>query len=126
MAGIAAATPGNRIGDISAAVEDVAVAGGFGIIRGYGGHGIGTSMHEPPHILNYRDRNREAGMKLQAGHCFAIEPMFTLGMAATRVMADGWTVVATDGLKSSHFEHVVLVTEAEPEILTCRAATASK
>ncbi len=118
MAGIAAARPGNRISDISAAVEDVALEGGFGVVRGYGGHGIGRDMHEPPHILNYRDRNREAGMRLQAGHCFAIEPMFTLGMAATRVLADGWTVVTVDGSKAAHFEHSIAITRDGARILT--------
>ena len=116
MAGIAAATPGNRIGDISAAVEDVAVAGGFGIIRGYGGHGIGTSMHEPPHILNFR--SRDAGMKLVPGHCLAIEPMLVMGSEATRVLADRWTVVTADKSLAAHFEHTIAITADGPLILT--------
>ena len=116
MAGIAAAKPGNRIGDISAAVEDVAVAGGFGIIRGYGGHGIGTSMHEPPHILNFR--SRDAGMKLVPGHCLAIEPMLVMGSEATRVLADRWTVVTADKSLAAHFEHTIAITADGPLILT--------
>jgi len=116
MAGIAAARPGNRIGDISAAVEDVAVAGGFGIVRGYGGHGIGTSMHEPPHVLNFR--TRDAGMKLVPGHCLAIEPMLVMGNEATRVLADRWTVVTADKSLAAHFEHTIAITGDGPQILT--------
>ena len=77
MAGIAAARPGCHLGDISAAVEDVALQGGYGIIRQYVGHGIGTSMHEDPNVPNFRTRS--PGIELAPGHCFAIEPMFTLG-----------------------------------------------
>jgi methionyl aminopeptidase len=116
MAGIAAAQPGNHIGDISAAVEDVAVAGGFGIVRGYGGHGIGTAMHEPPHILNFRTNSK--GMKLAPGHCVAIEPMLMLGLEDTRTLADGWTVVTVDGSLAAHFEHTIAITADGPRILT--------
>ena len=116
MAGIAAAQPGNRIGDISGAVEDVAVAGGFGIVRGYGGHGIGTAMHEPPHILNFR--TREPGMKLVPGHCLAIEPMLVCGEEATRTLADRWTVVTADRSLAAHFEHTIAITADGPRILT--------
>jgi methionyl aminopeptidase len=116
MAGIAAAQPGNRIGDISGAVEDVAVAGGYGIVRGYGGHGIGTSMHEPPHILNFR--GRDPGMKLVPGHCLAIEPMLVIGGEATRTLADRWTVVTADRSLSAHFEHTLAITADGPRILT--------
>ncbi len=116
MAGIAAADPGNRIGDISAAVEDVAVAGGYGIVRGYGGHGIGASMHEPPHILNFR--TRDAGMKLLPGHCLAIEPMLVIGDEATRTLADRWTVVTADRSLAAHFEHTIAITTDGPRILT--------
>ena len=116
MAGIAAAQPGNHIGDISAAVEDVAVAAGFGIVRGYGGHGIGTSMHEPPHILNFRTHSK--GMKLVPGHCLAIEPMLTMGLEDTRTLPDGWTVVTVDGSLAAHFEHTIAITPDGPRILT--------
>jgi len=116
MAGIAAARPGNRIVDISGAVEDVATAGGYGIIRGYGGHGIGTSMHEPPHVLNFR--TREPGMKLVPGHCLAIEPMLVIGGEATRTLADRWTVVTADRSLAAHFEHTIAITADGPQILT--------
>jgi methionyl aminopeptidase len=116
MAGIAAAMAGSRIGDISGAVEDVAVAGGYGIVRGYGGHGIGTSMHEPPHVLNFR--TRDAGLKLQVGHCLAIEPMLTLGSEATRTLPDRWTVATADGSLAAHFEHTIAITGDGPRILT--------
>ena len=116
LAGIAAAQPGRHIVDISAAVEDIAAGSGFGIVRSYGGHGIGKSMHEPPHVLNYR--TRDAGMKLQPGHCLAIEPMLTLGMEATHTLADGWTVSTVDGSLAAHFEHTIAITANGPEILT--------
>ena len=91
LAGIAAAVPGNHIEDISAAVEDVARAGGLGIIRQFVGHGIGTEMHEEPQVPNYR--TGRPGRKLEPGLCLAIEPMFTLGGYDTRILADDWTVV---------------------------------
>lgn len=116
MAGIAAAVPGNRIGSISGAVEDVARAGGFGIIRQYVGHGIGTSMHEDPQVPNFRSRS--PGIELAVGHCLAIEPMLTLGSEATQVLDDRWTVVTQDGSLSAHFEHTIAVTATGPEILT--------
>ena len=116
MAGIAAATPGHRIGHISAAVEDVAVEEGFGIIRHYVGHGIGTAMHEDPQVPNFRTRS--PGIELAPGHCLAIEPMLTLGSEATETLADAWTVVTRDGSLASHFEHTIAITPNGPEILT--------
>ncbi len=116
MAGIAAAVPGNRIGDISAAIEDAALPGGYGIIRQYVGHGIGTSMHEDPQVPNFRSRSK--GLQLAPGICIAIEPMLTLGSEATRTLADGWTVTTQDGSLSAHFEHTIAVTDSGPEILT--------
>ena len=116
MAGIAAARPGCRLGDISAAVEDVALGGKYGIIRQYVGHGIGTSMHEDPNVPNFRTRS--PGIELAPGHCFAIEPMFTLGTEDTDVLDDNWTVVTADGSLAAHFEHTIAVTETGPEILT--------
>jgi methionyl aminopeptidase len=116
MAGIAAAVPGNHIGDISAAVEDVARAAGLGIIRQFVGHGIGTAMHEEPQVPNYRtDR---PGRKLEPGICLAIEPMFTLGKHDTRILDDDWTVVTADGSMAAHFEHSIAVTADGPQILT--------
>jgi methionyl aminopeptidase len=116
MAGINAAVPGAQIGDISAAVEDVAAAGGYGIVRQYVGHGIGTSMHEDPQVPNFRSRHK--GIQLKPGHCVAIEPMLTLGSEATETLDDGWTVVTWDGSLSAHFEHTIAVTADGPEILT--------
>jgi methionyl aminopeptidase len=116
MAGIAAAVPGNHIEDISAAVEDVARGAGFGIIRQFVGHGIGTSMHEEPQVPNYR--TGRAGRKLEPGICLAIEPMFTLGGHDTRILGDDWTVVTADGSLAAHFEHSIAVTEDGPQILT--------
>jgi len=116
LAGIAAAVPGNRLGDISGAIEDVATPLGYGIVRQFVGHGIGTQMHEEPQVANYRTGAR--GVLLQPGLCLAIEPMLTLGDEAVRVKPDGWTVVTTDGSMAAHFEHTIAVTENGPEILT--------
>jgi methionyl aminopeptidase len=116
MAGIAAAVPGNRVGDISAAVEDIGRDAGYGIVRQFVGHGIGTEMHQDPQIPNYRTGYR--GMELQPGMCLAIEPMFTLGGGEVEVMPDHWTVVTADGSLAAHFEHTIAVTEHGPQILT--------
>jgi methionyl aminopeptidase len=116
MAGIGAATAGARVGDISAAVEDIGNAGGYGIVRPFVGHGIGTEMHQDPQVPNYRTGSR--GAELQAGVCLAIEPMFTLGSGAVHVEPDGWTVTTSDDALAAHFEHTIAVTENGPEILT--------
>ena len=116
MAGINAAQPGARIGDISAAVEDVGRAGGYGIVKPFVGHGIGTEMHQEPNVPNYRTGSR--GAELAPGICLAIEPMFTLGSGDVHVERDGWTVSTSDGAWAAHFEHTIAVTEAGPEILT--------
>ena len=116
LAGIAAAVPGNHIEDISAAVEDVATPHGFGIIRQFVGHGIGTQMHEEPQVPNYR--TGRPGRKLEPGICLAIEPMFTLGGAEAHILADDWTVATIDGSLAAHFEHSIAVTESGPVILT--------
>jgi methionyl aminopeptidase len=116
MAGIAAAVPGAHLGDISAAIEDVAAPGGYGIVRQFVGHGIGTEMHQEPQVPNYRTGVR--GMKLQPGICLAIEPMLTLGGHEVAVKPDGWTVVTSDGSLAAHFEHTIAVTDHGPEILT--------
>ena len=116
LAGINAAIAGNRIGHISAAVEDVATAGGYGIVRQYVGHGIGTSMHEDPQVPNFRSRSN--GIELAPGICLAIEPMLTLGSEATETLEDGWTVVTFDGSLAAHFEHTIAITANGPEILT--------
>lgn len=116
MAGIAAAVPGGRVGDISAAVEDVGRQAGYGIVRQFVGHGIGTEMHQDPQIPNYRTGYR--GMELQPGMCLAIEPMFTLGGDDVEVLPDHWTVVTADGSLAAHFEHTIAITDQGPQILT--------
>jgi methionyl aminopeptidase len=117
-AGIAQVQPGGRLSDIGHAIESVADAAGLGVIREYGGHGIGRSMHEDPFISNFGKPGR--GPDLRPGLVLAIEPMFTLAGEETRALADGWTVVTADGSLSAHFEHTVAVTEDGPEILTAR------
>jgi methionyl aminopeptidase len=116
LAGISAAVPGNRVGDISGAVEDIGREHGYGIVRQFVGHGIGTEMHQDPQVPNYRTGSR--GLELQPGICLAIEPMFTLGRGDVEVMPDHWTVVTADGSLAAHFEHTIAVTDNGPEILT--------
>jgi methionyl aminopeptidase len=113
-AGIAQARPGGRLLDIGSAIERA--ARGWGNVTDYGGHGIGTSMHEEPHVPNYGQAGR--GMRLVAGHVLAIEPMLNEGDADTKVLDDGWTVVTADGGRSAHFEHTVALTDRGPEVLT--------
>jgi methionyl aminopeptidase len=117
-AGIAAAVPGNRINDISGAIEDVAAPGDYGIVRSFVGHGIGTQMHEEPQIPNFRQDR--PGLTLAPGLCLAIEPMLTLGTDEVAISPDGWTVVTADGSLAAHFEDTIAVTDAGPEILTRR------
>ena len=116
MAGIAAAVPGATLSDISGAIEDAASPAGYGIVRQFVGHGIGTEMHQEPQLPNYRTGVR--GMKLVPGICLAIEPMLTLGGPEVVVKPDGWTVATRDGSLAAHFEHTIAVTEDGPEILT--------
>lgn len=115
-AGIAAARPGNRLGDVGAAVSAVAAPYGYGVVREYIGHGIGQQMHEAPDVPNYGKAGK--GLKLKAGMAIAIEPMFNVGTAETKVMDDGWTVVTKDGSLSAHWEHTVLITEDGPVVST--------
>ena len=119
-AGIAAALPGNRLGDIGAAIEAVANQHGFGIVRPFVGHGIGTSMHEEPQVPNYGRPG--TGMRLEVGLCLAIEPMFNLGRDDVRLRDDGWTVVTADGTLSAHFEDTIVIGAAGPERLTAPPA----
>ena len=116
-AGIAAVIEGERLNLIGAAVEDQ-VGDRFGIVEGYGGHGIGTQMHQDPHVLNYRTRDR--GPRMRPGLCIAIEPMLTVGDPGTRVLSDDWTVVTKDGSRAAHWEHSVALTEGGPWVLTAR------
>ena len=115
-AAIAAMVDGGRLSDIGHAVQSVAEAGGFSVVREYVGHGIGTSMHEPPDVKNYGDPGK--GMKLRPGMVFAVEPMLNAGSPATRLMDDGWTVRTRDGSLSAHVEHTICVTENGPELFT--------
>ena len=115
-AGIAAATIGNHIGDIGHAVEEVVVRAGYTVVRDLVGHGVGTSMHEEPQVPNHGKPKR--GAKLQAGMTIAIEPMVNAGGAATRTLADKWTIVTLDGSLSAHFEHTIAITAEGPRILT--------
>jgi len=116
MAGIAAAVPDGYLGDISGAIEDIAAPKGYGVVRQFVGHGIGTEMHQEPQVPNYRTGVR--GLKLAPGICLAIEPMLTLGRGDVAVKPDGWTVVTLDGSLAAHFEHTIAVTDNGPEILT--------
>ncbi|MBT6143955.1 MAG: type I methionyl aminopeptidase [Gemmatimonadetes bacterium] len=121
-AGVQAARPGNRVSDISHAVEQVAREAGVAVIREYGGHGIGRELHEEPHIPNHGAPGR--GPRLQAGQVVAIEPIFSLGAAEVVVDEDGWTTRTKDGSAAAHFEHTVAITEAGPCPLTLpQAAT---
>jgi methionyl aminopeptidase len=109
---------GGRLSDIGHAIESVADEAGLGVIREYGGHGIGRSMHEEPFIQNWGPPGR--GPELRPGLTIAVEPMFTLGGEQNRVLADGWTVVTADGSLAAHFEHTIAVTDDGPDILTER------
>ena len=122
-AGIGAARAGNRVGDISNAVQRMVETAKFNVVREFVGHGVGRSMHEEPQIPNFGVAGR--GPKLRPGMTLAIEPMTTLGNYAVELMDDGWTVVTADRTPAAHFEHTVAVTEGEPEILTCRKTTSS-
>lgn len=115
-AGILAARAGARLGDVSHAIEQVARAAGFEIVREYGGHGIGRQMHEAPRILNWGPAGQ--GMTLKSGMTLALEPMLTLGDYHTRVLADKWTVVTADGGLAAHCEHTIAITNDGAEILT--------
>lgn len=123
-AGLAAVRRGNRLVDISKAIEGyirrqpLPPSGKYGIIEQYGGHGIGSAMHMDPHILNYVDRGRGRGPKLVPGMCLAIEPMVSLGTPKTHVLADEWTVKTDDGTWAAHWEHSVALTEEGPLVLT--------
>ena len=114
--GIKQAVAGNRIGDISHAIQTFVEAHGFSVVREMVGHGVGREMHEEPQIPNFGRRN--SGEKIKPGMTLAIEPMVNLGRYDVRTLSDGWTIVTTDGSPSAHFEHTVLTTESAPEILT--------
>jgi methionyl aminopeptidase len=117
--GLYAARAGAHVGDIGAAVQDTVEAAGFSVVRDFVGHGIGRNLHESPQIPNFR--MQDPGPILKAGEALAIEPMVNIGTYQVRVKKNGWTVVTTDGKWSAHFEHTIIVTEAEPEITTKRS-----
>ncbi|HEY5498063.1 MAG TPA: type I methionyl aminopeptidase [Syntrophales bacterium] len=110
------ATVGNRLGDISAAVQNHVEAVGFSVVRDFVGHGIGRNLHEDPQIPNYGIKGR--GVALKAGMVLAIEPMVNAGTYKVRMLTDGWTAVTADGRLSAHFEHTIAITDHGPEILS--------
>jgi len=124
MAGIAQAVAGNRVVDISRAIQTQVESNGFSVVREFVGHGVGRSMHEEPQIPNFVDTQNN--QRLRSGMTLAIEPMVNAGLPGVKILNDGWTVVTQDGSLSAHFEHTVLVTEGEPEILTCREKMPSR
>ena len=115
-AGIAVVRAGARLGDIGAAIEELATREGCSVVREFGGHGIGREMHQPPHVAHFGQRG--AGLRLSEGMAITIEPMINLGAPGVRPLDDGWTVVTADGSLSAQFEHTVLVTRDGCEILT--------
>ncbi|NBR87620.1 MAG: type I methionyl aminopeptidase [Verrucomicrobia bacterium] len=116
--GISRALAGNRVVDISRAVQKHVEANGFSVVREFVGHGVGRTVHEEPQVPNFVESGKNSA-KLRPGMTIAIEPMVNAGSAAVKVLSDGWTVVTQDGMPSAHMEHTVLITDAEPEILTC-------
>lgn len=115
-AGIAAMQPGGRLSDIGAAVQRVAEAAGFSVVKEYTGHGIGMAMHEAPDVPNWGRPGK--GRRLAPGQTYAVEPMVCAGSARTQVLDDDWTVVTADGSRAAHTEHTIAITEGGPEILT--------
>ena len=115
-AGIEQMHEGNRLGDVSSAIQGVAEGEGYSVVRDFVGHGIGRSLHEPPQVPNFGPPGR--GPRLRVGMVLALEPMVNLGEAGVQVLEDGWTATTVDGKLSSHFEHTIAVTADGPEILT--------
>jgi methionyl aminopeptidase len=119
--GISKAVKGNRVVDISRAIQNHVESNGFTVVREFVGHGVGRKMHEEPQIPNFVDGSPSP--KLKSGMTIAIEPMVNMGGPEVRVLADQWTVITKDRKPSAHFEHTILVTDGEPEILTCAIRT---
>ena len=115
-AGVSAARPGNRLGDIGHAVQTVAKRASFGVVREYTGHGIGRNMHEDPNVPNFGFKH--TGLKLEEGMVLAIEPMITMGTHKTRLMNDGWLVITQDGKPAAHFEKTVAITAEGPVLIS--------
>jgi len=124
LAGISEVRIGGRVGDIGAAIEGVAKKRGYGVVREYVGHGVGTSLHEEPQVPNYGPKGR--GETIKKGMTLAIEPMLNLGTAKVRRGSDGWTVSTLDGKPSAHFEHTVVVTAEGPVVLGFGRFTADR
>jgi len=122
--GIARALPGGRVADISRAIQSYVEGNGFSVVREFVGHGVGRTMHEEPQVPNFVDG--KSSPKLRPGMTIAIEPMVNAGRPEVKILKDGWTVVTQDGSLSAHFEHTVLITESEPEILTWPEKVPSK
>ena len=120
-AGIAVVREGARLGDIGAAIEELAKGEGRSVVRDFGGHGIGRRMHAPPHVSHVGTRG--SGMRLRAGMAITIEPMINLGGPQIRTLSDGWTVVTQDGKLSAQFEHTIVVTRDGADIMTLLART---
>jgi len=112
---------GKRLGDLCAFIEEQAVAAGYSVVREFVGHGVGRKLHEEPQIPNFGKRG--TGPVLKSGMTLAIEPMVNMGVAKVKVLSDKWTVITADRKPSAHYEHTILVTEQEPEILTCPKKT---
>ena len=123
--GIERAVSGNRVSDIARAVQNYVEGNGFSVVREFVGHGVGRAVHEEPQVPNYVD-SKAKDYRLQPGMTLAIEPMVNAGGPAVKILKDGWTAVTQDGSLSAHFEHTVLVTGSEPEILTCLDKMPSK
>jgi len=117
-AGIDRLQVGGRLSDVGHAVQEVAEAAGFSLVREYAGHGIGRALHEDPQVPNYGDPGR--GLVIREGLVVAVEPMVNVGDWRTRVLSDDWTVVTADGSLSAHFEHTIAITADGPEVLTAR------
>lgn len=115
--GIEQAVTGNRVGDVAAAIQQYVESQGFNVVRGYGGHGVGRTMHEDPHVPNYGIPGK--GPLLRSGMTFAIEPMVLQGDHSVVTLPDQWTVIAKDRQLTAHFEHTIAITDNGPEILTC-------
>jgi methionyl aminopeptidase len=122
--GISQAHSGNRVVDISRAIQNYVEGNGFSIVREFVGHGVGRTVHEDPQVPNFYDGKKSE--RLRPGMTLAIEPMVNAGLPGVKILNDGWTVVTQDGSLSAHFEHTVLITESEPEILTCPEKMPSK
>jgi methionyl aminopeptidase len=124
FAGIAQAVSGKRVTDISRAIQTYVESNGFSIVREFVGHGVGRSMHEEPQVPNFVDNRSD--QRLRPGMTLAIEPMVNAGLPGVKILNDDWTVVTRDGSLSAHFEHTVLITEGEPEVLTWPEKVPSK